>query len=599
MASLYYAMQKRLAIARMRDMATSQEEQSCAASPDAVAATHRVGTSVAASTSISPKFCSPPPNFGSQPAIEEVMNVNANAGKDFVRNAERRSTDSNGDACSTSSYKKCNSTMSPSPSVSKSNNPVGQQKYTKVLECGDSSISFALSFKCPRTERRCCDGIYLSQAEQRDPSKRQKKWQRVTAIKTLRLQLRAPDTSITQALCDYMMSITTDKSVRHRRHELPWCVGNRQVCTWCFCVAAGLLSGSPNQWLQPGAKLRVRQSFDRAINAYKTSLHNASGGVIAVASKRKIHGYQRANVKEKAMSWLIAYTTPEENNCQTLTDSDKQHIQGITMGQLRKKYVEETKEKCSSATWGRAIHQGRMDGSFDLVFNKFKTQQECAECVAYVTLLAGKLTDEVRRHVEAQKKLHHEIARMERIAYGAHTRIGSMCTWAWSFGIDGYCTWKSCGPLINGKGLANLKGAPAGLGSTETMAFKTTGVLMHGFGYHLYTLDPRLSANSNSNIHCLHTTLVSLFNVVKDAENTMLTHWPKVLFVQVDGASDNKSKPFFRYLMWLVKKDVFETVVCSFLLVGHTHADYDQQFVPITYELRKGEFGVALKKQHS
>jgi len=92
---------------------------------------------------------------------------------------------------------------------------------------------------------------------------------------------------------------------------------------------------------------------------------------------------------------------------------------------------------------------------------------------------------------------------------------------------------------------------------------------------------------------------VSLFNVVKDAENTMLTHWPKVLFVQVDGASDNKSKPFFRYLMWLVKKDVFETVVCSFLLVGHTHADYDQQFVPITYELRKGEFGFALKKQHS
>jgi hypothetical protein len=200
MASLYHAMQKRLAIAKARDMATSQEEQSCSASPDAVAATHRVGTSVAASTSISPKFCSPPPKFGSQPAIEEVMNVHANAGKDFVTNAERRSTESNGDACSTSSFKKCNSMMSPSPTVSKSNNPVGQQKYVKVLECGDSSISFALSFKCPRTERRCCDGIYLSQAEQRDPSKSQTKLQRVTAIRTLRWQLRAPDTSITQAL---------------------------------------------------------------------------------------------------------------------------------------------------------------------------------------------------------------------------------------------------------------------------------------------------------------------------------------------------------------------------------------------------------------
>ena len=395
---------------------------------------------------------------------------------------------------------------------------------------------------------------------------------------------------MSQSLCDYMMTETLDKSVRHPRNELPWHVGTREVCSWCFCAAAGLLAGSPSQWLQPDAKLRVRQSFERALNAYKTSLNNSSGGLIAVVSRRTKHGYRPAKVKEKAMSWLMAYTSPEENNCQTLTDSDKQHIQGITQGELRKKYMEETNEKCSNTTWSQAIRQGHLDGSFSLVFNKFKTQQECAECVAYVTMLAGKLTDDQRRQIEAQKKLHHEIARMERIAYGAHARIGSMCTWAWSFGIDGYCTWKSCGPLINGKGLANLKGAPEGLGKAETMSFKTTGVLMHGFGYHLYTLDPRLQSNSNSNIHCLHTTLVSLFNIVKDPENTTLTHWPKMLFVQVDGASDNKSKHFFRYLMWLVKKNVFETVVCSFLLVGHTHADYDQQFVPITYELRKGQW---------
>ena len=38
---------------------------------------------------------------------------------------------------------------------------------------------------------------------------------------------------------------------------------------------------------------------------------------------------------------------------------------------------------------------------------------------------------------------------------------------------------------------------------------------------------------------------------------------------------------------WLVRTRVFTSVVVSFLMVGHTHNDADQQFVALTYELRK------------
>ena len=58
--------------------------------------------------------------------------------------------------------------------------------------------------------------------------------------------------------------------------------------------------------------------------------------------------------------------------------------------------------------------------------------------------------------------------------------------------------------------------------------------------------------------------------------------------MQVDGGSDNKARAFFAYCELLVKRGVFACVYVSFLPVGHTHADYDQAFVPITIALRKG-----------
>jgi hypothetical protein len=44
----------------------------------------------------------------------------------------------------------------------------------------------------------------------------------------------------------------------------------------------------------------------------------------------------------------------------------------------------------------------------------------------------------------------------------------------------------------------------------------------------------------------------------------------------------------FMYGEYLVRSGLFDVVIFSFLIVGHTHNKVDQQFVAITFELRKG-----------
>ena len=110
---------------------------------------------------------------------------------------------------------------------------------------------------------------------------------------------------------------------------------------------------------------------------------------------------------------------------------------------------------------------------------------------------------------------------------------------------------------------------------------------MHGLGYFLYVLEPHLPSNANSNIYCLHQTIMHMLAKWKDPNEERVQLWPRMITVQVDGASDNKCRAMFAYLEWLVLIGAFECIWVSFLLVGHTHGDYDQKFVALTKALRR------------
>jgi hypothetical protein len=147
--------------------------------------------------------------------------------------------------------------------------------------------------------------------------------------------------------------------------------------------------------------------------------------------------------------------------------------------------------------------------------------------------------------------------------------------------MDAYMNCTSAGPSMHGKSMFALKGGRS-LAKAEQLSFKTTGVIVHGYEYFLYVLHHSIAANSNSKIHCLHMTVMHMLDALDDPTKERVQLWPKFICIQVDGASDNKSRRMFAYLEWLILNETFETICISFLLVGHTHADYDQKFIPIT-----------------
>ena len=71
--------------------------------------------------------------------------------------------------------------------------------------------------------------------------------------------------------------------------------------------------------------------------------------------------------------------------------------------------------------------------------------------------------------------------------------------------------------------------------------------------------------------------------------------WPTHLNVQLDNASDNKSKAHLAFFAHLVEAGLFESVSLNYLLTGHTHEDIDQMFSVISHHFDKLSFSNSSK----
>jgi len=276
------------------------------------------------------------------------------------------------------------------------------------------------------------------------------------------------------------------------------------------------------------------------------------------------------------------------------TTDGKLHLVATTRIQLKKQYDEHLVKRqrtdltCSQAYFDVALREMNALPEYPfLQFDSWSFHAECATCVAIKVLkrraYAAKDVPQIKLR-EAQLEHHKAQARNERLTYAWRISRGLSFQYSISICMDGYDNRKSSGPALYTKPIADCKGI-SGLGGAEQLKFKTTGVLVHGIGgYYVYVADPTVPSNANFNLECLFLTLVDLQERVASGD---LPRFPPELCLQVDGASDNKASVVFMFMEWLVRTRVFTSVVVSFLMVGHTHNDADQQFVPLTFELRK------------
>ena len=110
---------------------------------------------------------------------------------------------------------------------------------------------------------------------------------------------------------------------------------------------------------------------------------------------------------------------------------------------------------------------------------------------------------------------HNLVARLEQLCYHIQIEQAVIQHKTWGFAQDGYCVRKSAVMRSQGHNISDMKGCP-GLGDAETVKYKTTGVLAHGFGYFLYVADPTIPRNSNLNVEVLYQTLQYMLEVLAD-----------------------------------------------------------------------------------
>lgn len=110
----------------------------------------------------------------------------------------------------------------------------------------------------------------------------------------------------------------------------------------------------------------------------------------------------------------------------------------------------------------------------------------------------------------------------------------------------------------------------ANLNAIRTLPHHIQGVLMHGRKLNMYRTFHNVANGANLMIHTLLSSLEEVYKLKKKL--------PKVIFMQIDGGSENTAKAIFGLCELLIIKKLTKRIVLSRLITGHTHEDIDSKF---------------------
>ena len=192
----------------------------------------------------------------------------------------------------------------------------------------------------------------------------------------------------------------------------------------------------------------------------------------------------------------------------------------------------------------------------------------CLQCDSHVQ--NTKLPTHLREAWVEKKALHRQWIKVEKRKYYTHRRKARTNPEKYlSIIMDGMDQAKTTLPSVARESK-----------KTERLArLKTclTGVLVHGHAPFslVYVTPDRYPKDANYN--CA---------VLLDVLNRIESPLPDTLYLQLDGAGDNKNKTVLAMLGMLIALRVFNKIKLSFLPVGHTHEDIDQMFSRFAEHLR-------------
>ena len=96
------------------------------------------------------------------------------------------------------------------------------------------------------------------------------------------------------------------------------------------------------------------------------------------------------------------------------------------------------------------------------------------------------------------------------------------------------------------------------------------GILVHGRGLNMYRTFHTVDNGANLQIH---TVLLSIEKILQKEGKL-----PPIFYYQCDGGVENTSKTVLALMELMVAKRIFQKIVWSRLMVGHTHEDIDAVF---------------------
>lgn len=204
---------------------------------------------------------------------------------------------------------------------------------------------------------------------------------------------------------------------------------------------------------------------------------------------------------------------------------------------------------------------------------------KCNKCLEYGMKIKKPMTAAQRQHLDQLYFGHLVETRKERSQYAKQRikaiepapMIGKQVT---SVIMDSIDKWKTTFPFF-----VNL---PKSIGE-GTYLFKTkmTACMFHGIGVYCFWASEQIVHDTNLSVECI---LRALKKVHSDLAPCAL---PRKLALQLDNASDNKSKHFLAVMAYLVEIGAYDVIKLSYLIVAHTHEDVDQWFSVYSRFLKK------------